>query len=261
MMRNCNSNRGFTLIELLISISLGIVAVSAIMFFYLTTVTTSAQTLKKARLNQEVSTALDIMVGEIRRAGISSSYNVEDPAANPFNNTNYMLRVWSVNGGNWVEESFQWGSGSLVKPGQAACITFTYDSELDGVVDDYSDFVGFRLSGNVLQMFDSSSNPAPFTCSSGTWTEIIDSSDIKITYLNFDVTDFSCFNHSEPDGNDSDTFAEKDCFDVKPTSGNLVAEIRKLKLTISAELFDDPDVYIDLTSEVRVRNDRFYYAP
>src|SRR5210317_684126 len=140
MMRNCNSSKGFTLIELLFSISLGIVAVSAIMFFYLSTITSSYTTLKNSKLNQETASLLSIMVNDIRRAGFGNLSSTS-PYQNAFSDesTGTVLgTVLQIND----DKSTVLGS----------CITFAYDLNVSGGLPESNEYFGYRLKDNQIEM-------------------------------------------------------------------------------------------------------------
>lgn len=60
---------GLTLIELMIGVSLGLFLVAGVIGVFSTTLSSQGANLKSTRLNQELRTALDIMIRDIRRAG------------------------------------------------------------------------------------------------------------------------------------------------------------------------------------------------
>jgi len=248
-----NYQKGFTLIELMISISLGIVAVSAIMFFYISTITSSYSTLKSSRLNQEMSSLMSIMTNEIRRAGYNGTYN-EDSSSNLFSNVSSKT-VLMINDVTFDTSSTATNKGS--------CITFTYDRDLDGVIDT-EEYGGFKLSSNEVYMRTSSGS-----CSTATWEKITDANEIKVTNLDFDFSDSICMNNSEPDkvdqdgSNGIDDFDEFNCYKLIPNTTSypvingetvITSEVWIVDISLDASLTDDTDVIISLVQKIQVRN-------
>jgi len=60
---------GFTLIELMIGMLVGLIVLSAVVYAFISTLSSSRDILNSARLNREVSSLTDILVGELRRTG------------------------------------------------------------------------------------------------------------------------------------------------------------------------------------------------
>jgi len=294
MVYSYKKQQGLTLIELIISMGMGMVAISAILFFYLSTLVSSSDVLKKSKLNQELVTLMDIMVSDIRRAGVSE-YNadlIEDPTLNVFNTEDYKLSFWSTNGITWSEQTLP---QPAAKVAATACITFSYDRNLnaydvdgDGDIDnplgsvEKGDLVGFRLNNSNIEMF-SGALATPFTCNASGWTPLLDANEIKVTKFTLDVTTYNCINKSEPDFEDDDGDGydagtsddngngvlddledgsdEYDCTEVAPDTGDLISEVRSVEIVLEGELVDDSEIALNLVQKVRVRNDRFYFAP
>ncbi|MEY3018720.1 MAG: hypothetical protein RL336_1855 [Pseudomonadota bacterium] len=250
-MRLNHRQSGFTLIELVISIALGIVAVSMIMFFYLSTITSSYATLKFSRLNQEMGSLMSIMVNEIRRAGYNGN-TPGDPSANNFSDEaqNTKLLVGDT--------EFDPSSAHT-----SSCITFTYDRNRDGSVDT-DEYVGFKLSSNEVFMRNAKGN-----CSSGSWEVLTDASDILVTSLIFDTANFQCMNASEPDGVDQDgvngidDIDEYNCYSLVPGSTDypiasgdevITSEVWIVTITLEASLADDTDTRVSMQQTLQVRN-------
>jgi|GEM_PF-1513153 len=260
---------GFTLIELIISMGLGIAAVSAIMFFYLTTVTSSTSTLKKAKLNQELASAMTLIVQDLRRAGITQMSDAirKDPRENLFNSVDFKLSIW--------KSASTWTEVTLPQVETAQCVTFAYDQNLNGLVE-VSDLIGFRINNTNIQVFNGSFQ-TPFTCNASGWNDLFDTNEIEITKLTFDMTESVCVNISEPDGEDDDGDglgvtdddpSEHDCFPIisgvrafVADSGDLISEIRNIRVTIAGRLTSESDISLELVEDIRVRNDRYYDAP
>jgi Tfp pilus assembly protein PilW len=77
---NLSSQRGLSLIELMIGLAMGLFLVAGVIGIFSTTLSDQTANLKSTRLNQELRTALDVMVRDIRRAGY---WSLATSAASP----------------------------------------------------------------------------------------------------------------------------------------------------------------------------------
>lgn len=242
---------GFTLIELIISISLGIVAVSMIMFFYLSTITSSYATLKSSRLNQEMGSLMSIMVNEIRRAGFNGSLP-SDPTVNDFSDETKSTKL--LVGDTELDPSSKHIGN---------CITFTYDRNMNGNVDT-DEFIGFKLSSDEVYMRNGNGN-----CSSSSWEALTNANDVVVTTLTFDTAQFLCMNTSEPDGVDQDgvngidDVDEYNCYTLIPGSADypilsgdevITSELWIIEITLEASLADDSETRVTMQQTIQVRN-------
>ena len=132
---------GFTLTELMITIALSMTVISSMLLGYLGNYTSTVNTLASSKLNQELSTLMSLMVGEIRRAGYTSTVST-DPTTNLFNKKDLTaMEVYNSTANN--QQAAATGSGS--------CIVLSYDLDKDGIVDT-AELIGFRLKDGVAQM-------------------------------------------------------------------------------------------------------------
>jgi prepilin peptidase dependent protein B len=235
---------GFTLIEMLISISLGIIAVSSVMYFYMTNLTSSYSTLKRSKLNQEMSTLVSMMANDIRRAGFGNlSYTLPQNNAFSDEDAGTVLMV---------------GDDQSIKLG--TCIRFSYDYDLDSSIDT-SEYYGYKLLNNEVQM-----RTGNVTCaSSSNWESVTDKNEVKVTSLYFDLDGVGS---NDPTGGYENSFDRKsecfnstdttnyDCYDNVPVSGsqNITLESRFVIISIKAELADDSSTNIVLERGVLVKN-------
>lgn len=268
---------GFTITEILIGLAVGLMVMLGVTSVYMTTLETSGTTLQSSRLNQEMSAIMNIMVNDIRRAGYWGSADFENPQANPFNqidattptNTS-SLRVHETadNGVNYTDNT----DDVVAANRNGSCITYTYDSDGDGVLDDTEKF-GFRWdqANEELDIRRTTSGGANNCVSSNanSWEAVTDPDFIEITNLNFDLRNSKCNNNSEPDDIDEDgdgTVDEADeynCYlnadndgalDYAPDSGERTVESFEVTISLTAALVDDPDVQSSMTQTVKVRN-------
>lgn len=266
--------KGFTIIELMVGMAVGLLVLLAVTSVYISTLKTSATTLNASRLNLEMSAMMNIMANDVRRAGYwgLAAANFMTPDINPFNAVEVptnagnldeisALRVHS-NGGDgsdsYGDVTYD-GSGLLTSASVGSCITYTYDVNSDGLVDDNEEF-GFRWDGwpldrndydnstkeGLLLMRTSNNTTGPSDCAEGNWLAVNEfehklvgatnlfKSGIIVTNLQFDLSPSSCLNPSEPDGTDNDGDGndanndpadpnydpdEFDCYKVAPTKG------------------------------------------
>ncbi len=261
MLMSRNVQRGFTLIELLVAMAVGLVVLGGVLSVYLTTIRTSHATLQASRLNQEMAAILNIMANDIRRAGYWGDGNVSTPDANPFsqvdtataaNTTAVRVHYTDDNGANYTDKTEE----VIFANRQGSCITYAYDRNGDGDLDDDEKF-GFRWDGQsddgiLMRRSAPGGTGGTNICNSNTdiWESLTDTGTIEITGtgLNFSLEDSSCLN--------TDNAAQPDCYANIPVAGSGDATVESLRLAISlnARLADDPDVKAEMTQTVQVRN-------
>ncbi len=248
---------GFTLVEFMLSIALGMSVISSVLIGYLATYSGSVNTLAYSKLSLEMSTLMDLMITDIRRAGYSNNPTVgTTPANNAFNLVN-----------NTAPEVYAaldaTDAGSV---GSGLCITYSYDANRDGAVG-ADELFGFRRNGGVVETRTTGDLADPDTCLedlNNTWDELTDPDFMTVTALTFSLAQSACFNSREPDlvDNDldgaTDEAAEGDCY-VAPlpavNSRDITAETRQVDITLTASLASDAFVNISMTQSVRVRNE------
>jgi len=234
---------GFTLIELMISFVIGLIIIAATISIYTITVRSSSDTVKSARLNHDLESAMMLMVNDIRRAGYwGGAIADSDSSKNPFVTGNANIQIPS-----------------------ASCILYTYDANDSGSLTrgnqaddvDANEYYGFKLDGNTINMRLTGTTTAD--CANGTWEENIYGTDIKITTLNF-TTAYKCLDGSaDPPASFNSTCAVAVPAGTLP--GHKIVESRRIIITLTGELADDPKVKKTLTSTVKVRNDRIFIQP
>lgn len=250
---------GVTLLELLIALGVGSIVVGSVTTVYVSTVTSTNDMLRSSKLNQELAALTTVMTNDIRRAGYWGNMALEDyatPNENPFAQLdNTALEVHAAN----VQQAAT-GSGE--------CIIYTYDADLDGVLDN-EDIRGFRLSNGVVQMREHGNlgaNMVHDSCNDpdDEWADVTDGQLITITALTFNLGSSICLNTDEPDGEEDggdaavvDDDEERNCYTIVPGagSGDITVETREVNITITGTLAADASVTATLTQDVRVRND------
>lgn len=160
--------RGASLVELMIAMVLGIASLSMLASVTGYGVGTNANLLSQSRLTEELRAALFLIKREVRRAGINGDAleRVQDPVANPSNFANSIVL------------------GAYPGEDASSCILFTYDSNLDGVLDvgGTNESYGFRLRDGAIEV-----RQAGAGCEEDGWQDLTDSQMIEITELTFSM--------------------------------------------------------------------------
>lgn len=209
---------GFTIVELLVALLISSLLFIGLISMYFSTVQHGGKMLNANRLYEQLSSAMELMSADIRRAGYWSqaSTNVGTSAnTNPFMASGVRL---TISGGN--------------------CILFVFDNNADAALpaantgtDD--ERYGYRLSNGVVQARPSN---APFDCAAANneWENITDPNLITVTNLTFTQTQKSV---------------------SVGASSNLY--FTYIDISLSGRLTNDSTVQMTLTNHIRVHNDRF----
>jgi type IV pilus assembly protein PilW len=68
-------SRGFSLVELMISLAIGLIVVTAVLAFTLSSLTANSEYVQSTRLSQELRNSMDFISRELRRAGYDENMN------------------------------------------------------------------------------------------------------------------------------------------------------------------------------------------
>ncbi len=229
---------GFSLVELMISITVGLVVLAGVTTMFVQNVKAGGDTLKMARLNQELQATMSLMTRDIRRAGYwgnASSSIGTGPNANPF--------TLDAPGNYGVEAA-------------GSCITFSYDRDGDGNIDvgsgsaspanNADERFGFRLRSGEGVVETRQSGAA---CTAGGWEDLTDTVNTEITGLTFTPTTKSV---------DLDGPATPSSPEVCVTGcGTSTINVREVTITLSGRLRKDAGVSRVLQDKVRVHNDLY----
>lgn len=228
MLMTKQTQNGFSLIELMIAMAVGLFLMGGIVSIFGASAKAQSESMQTSRLQQELRASLSIMRTDIRRAGYWGNALPSLGANNPFTTTTTNLTV--LNGGS--------------------CILYSYDLNKDGSVDDNTEFFGFRLNNNAIEM--RSSGTATDDCSiNAEWTTVTDASIVTVTNLGFDASNFDCSNISNP--------ADTDC--TIPVTGDVLQTIRQLDISLAGTLANSPTVARSYNDTIRVRNDQLTINP
>lgn len=215
---------GLSLIELMIAMVAGLLLIGGVINIYISSTRTNSDTMKIARLNQELRAAMVLMTNDIRRAGYwGAATNNQQAQANPF---------------------------QAIDTATVGCILFSYDrgnnagpangatNPPDGVLNNNAannENFGFRVSDGILQ-----SRANGLGCGASGWQSLTDDS-ITITNLQFTA------NNQNVNGPDLNNNAQAD----------FVLTVRDITISLTGRLTNDATVNRTITSTVRVRNDLY----
>ncbi len=220
---NQTHNQGLGLIDLMITIALSLTVLLGVMTVTVTTLQSSNNNLQIVRLDQQLRTAMNIMVSEIRRAGYWT------------NAQNDVLPPTSSN-----SNPFMTSSTNISLP-SSSCILFTYDSNSNGSLpalgsgtDD--ERYGFRLSGNAIQVRPSG---AQFNCTAinTNWENMTDPTLVTITALTFT--------------------AVPTAYQTVAAGGASTITVRTITISVTGQLTSNTSITRTLTATVRAANDVF----
>lgn len=261
--------QGLTLIELLVGLAVGVIVSIFISNIYITNVVATKDSINASRLENDLRASMALMVNEIRRAGywggaVTGTGTSADPVAlvdptvtpNPF-----MDRDTTATEG---ATDIQIGK----KSGEAdySCITFTYDRDLDGSLDDNEKYA-FRLNSGVLEFRQGGTTGVAHTCdgTASDWSELTDGDVMNIDTLTFSYVNStgSCVTYQAGYVTTvTATAATAPCEtpDITKTPGSGVVdkliEARAIKLNVSAKLVNDSAVKESMEQVIRIRNNR-----
>lgn len=212
---------GFSLVELMISITVGLVILAGVTTMFAHNVKAGGDTLKMARLHQELQAVMSLMTRDIKRAGYwgcaSSAIGNYPPCVDPGTS-------------NFNPFALDAPSKFGTEP-DGSCITFSYDRSSDGNVTDDERF-GFRLRDGTLETRKSGAD-----CGATGWEDINDTVTTEITALNFTTSSRNV--------------------DIDGITGGSNIAVRTVTITLKGRLRKDTAVERTLRDRVRVHNDLY----
>ncbi|MDO9371046.1 MAG: prepilin-type N-terminal cleavage/methylation domain-containing protein [Gammaproteobacteria bacterium] len=219
-------HNGFSLVELMIAITVGLVIVTGVLTLFLSAVRSNSDNLRTTRLNQDLRSAMAVMVRDIRRAGAwaRAADSVVTPAANPFTSTATTTDL-TIN--------------DLTANVTGNCITYTYDNppfpaRPDPSNVDSGEYYGFKLNSSAVQMRTGGASAGSHGCTAGSWESLTDPATTTITAL---------------------TFARRETTVPLGGGGNRI--IRDVTITMTGTSASDATVSRTLIENVRIPNDRY----
>jgi prepilin peptidase dependent protein B len=253
---------GFTLVELLVGVALGVFLLFGVVTVFTNTVRGSADNLRSARMNQELSSVMEMIVNDIRRAGYSNG-----------NDTIYKT------------DDRRKDSEIDISIPEDNCVLYSYDENGDGALT--NDRHGFKRAetggiGRVEFRTDDTDCDAD-------WPDLTDPDIVDIVALEFSTTGSKCLNRgtrdetdpgpigywitntdtqrfpcAEPTSGDvayyaynadTKTYATTSTTLVAPLTGHRTVETRQVNVLLTGRLRQDNAVTKELRASVKVRND------
>ncbi len=210
---------GFSLVELMVSITVGLVVLAGVTTMFAHNVKAGGDTLKMARLNQELQAVMSLMTRDLKRAGYWG--NASFAIGSGTSNTNPFT----------LDAPSNYGS----EPANS-CITFSYDRNGNGVEttspsgDD--ERFGFRRRSGAVETRQEGK-----TCAETGWEDINDTVTTEITGLTFARSSRNV--------------------DIDGVAGGASIAVRTVTITLSGRLRKDTAVSRTLQDTVRVQNDLY----
>ena len=210
-----SNQKGFSLIELMISLTIGLVVIAGIISLFSNSVKSSANIVADAKLNEDLSSILDFISREVKRAGY-------DGSASSNANTNF-----------GIDDS----------ESTSSCLIYTYDMNGNGTVDS-NEKNGIRLnSGSVLFKQNTTK------CSSISNGAINDPNTIFISALTF-TSNKLCINvNKNNDCNPSSASYSA------PSAGDQLVWRREVTISLSGYFTKNSGYVRTVSNTVQVGND------
>lgn len=251
--RPATHQTGVSLPALLIGMTLGVLVLTGLATVYLLTARGSLESIRSARLNQELRAVIELMQRDIRRAGYWAR-----PAGAPVADNPFQSEIAGIMN--------DLRTGAATGETSDSCLTYSYDLNGNGLIGlcegcapsappfdavpyDQSnvEMFGFRLRSGAIQMRTrrASQGETSFDCQSG-WWETITSDEVRISSLRFTI--------------------ETRTLNLAPTKTVSAAceppdpcrRIRTVEIQLSGRLAADRAVRQSISALVAVRNDRYH---
>jgi prepilin peptidase dependent protein B len=212
--------RGLSIVELLVGITVGLFVLAGATMVATSQISDNRRLLMETQVQQDMRTAMDIIVRDIRRSGYSSlsdklpALGASGPATNAYS-----------------------PAGSMSDP-----LVYTYSDpdKPDNGIADAADFRGFKLEGDVIKI----------QLGKGNWQPLTDSDVVSITKLSADPTATTTYLPTA-------TCSPLPSLPCPGSTGCGDARVvtRILKLAMEGKATHDNQVKRSLETAVRVRND------
>jgi len=198
-------DRGFSLIELMIAVLLGMIVMVGVIDLFSSNVKSSSDMLASARLNQDLSAVMTIMVNDVRRAGYSGG----------------VADFYGRNQGGTIVNAIN-ADLNVINDGTQNCILFSYDRDSSGALT-AAEYFGLRhnsgdgsismrtscdptTTANNTSDAASPANPPGnpnnqcfVSCAAGSWERITDPEIVNVTAFNLTTIGSKCINLRDPD--------------------------------------------------------------
>jgi len=157
IMPGLGRDQGFSLVELLVGIVVGIIALAGALSIVVSSLVSGTSTVRAARLSQDLSGVMQMLTGDVRRAGYwggavgSSPYNRARPS-------------FALDGDD--------------------CLLYAYDADGNGVAES-DELFGFRLHANAVEMRIRGEDFTDCGDDANEWEPLTDPRLLTVTALSF----------------------------------------------------------------------------
>ena len=253
---------GVSLVELMVGMVVGLIVMAALLAVYIITTTGATDTVRAARLNQDLRIAMSFMASDIRRAGYWSGMGT--PGANCYTNRTANTDCpGSAGAAPAIGDIFISDGPDLVA--DFDCILVSYDATYD--LDPRQVVFGYRKTSDgmgIEMLYDltgtlTSTNGCSSTAT-GLWQPLTDADETRVTGLNISTAGSRCFNvttntSGTPVGAGVSTPA---CENMSPTPGadDRLYENRIIRVNLTGVHRGDERIMVQLTQDIKVNNNR-----
>ena len=206
---------GFTLIELMVGMLVGFIVLSAVIYALISSIRSSSDLLNMTRLDVEMSSLGDVLVGELRRTGyVAGAAN----DTNPF----YLEATKDL-----VVDS-------------SSCVLYSYDANGNGSIDN-DEFKGFAFVSGAIWFRTQSTSASYESCTlNNDWKALTDSDFMTISSFSV-VSSAECVT----------SVSGATC--SAGTSGKAV-RVRALEISVAASVARDTEIWSQFSETVRLPN-------
>jgi len=234
---------GVSLIELMIGITVGLIILAGVVTVVAKTTFSGLENVRAVQLNQQIRGTMDLIRRDLQRAGYVEAWTPGSATV-----TTSTLDMDAINTFGTVTLT-----GTCTTTGgvtTCTCILYSYDRNADGVKGDSGagfELYGFRLNNGAIETRRSGTT---HNCTSGQWWDLTDAS-VNVTALGFehDLLDSTTY-YINGTGNGS----------TACPSGEVCLDRRKINISVTAELSSDSAVKVQISNEVKIKNDHYYTA-
>lgn len=212
------TNKGFSLVELMVAMVAGLILVAAVTTLFVTTLRANSTAMKVSRLNQEVQAITDMISRDIERAGYDAS------AATAVRLVSGATRPF------YFDANTDWDTNCVLVRYDGRNIDNVPDSD-NGIPEDKEAVVYSYRADKTVRVDEFSaavSSPLSTLCSASGAQSISTADTIEITNFNF-----SLLPSSKVDG------------------------ARAIKLDITGRYKDNPALILNLSRDIKLRNDGY----
>lgn len=210
--------RGFSLVELMVAMAAGLIIIAAAVIFAAETMKSYTSYTMSAKLTQELRSAMNLVVRELRRAGHDSTA------------VSRVLTTTSASAFNDVDID-------------GSCITYEYDRQVGAAGPDATEVRGFRLKDGVLQLNAASDS---IDCDDDEdWEDVTDPAVIQITKFEPVMVESTFCNQVAERDTDGDTVMDE--WDMATGS------VRTVSLCLQGTMAQGDSITRHVTDAVRIR--------